>query len=427
LKIENQIRKITGLIKKGLLHVFIGNLSSKIFRFLSSIFVARLVDKSQYGAWSYAYNIYSLILLFDGLGIASGVIQYCAKEKDEKKSLLILNFGKRFGGYVNLVISFITFMTAFFAPLKIPSARFYLVGISFVPPIRIIYTVTIQYIRARKKAQMYGYVTSFNAAIYLIVVLLTTPFIDIWGLVIAEYLVIMFSLLILARQIPKLEHFERIVNSLDHSMKTEIIKYSFVANLSNVMSQLLYLIDTFLVGQILGKADILASYKVGTLIPYNLNFIPLALMTFFYPYFASKSDDRMWVRKKAGELVKTLMIINAIISISVILFANYITYFLFGSKYSDSVIILRILMIGYFFAATFRIPFGNLIASLGEVRINLINSIISGLSNIVLDVFLILKYGVIGAAMVTVLVFVLSSMISVYAFLKLTKPETIDR
>lgn len=420
---KNWIEKIISLVKKGLLHVFVGDLSSKILRFLSVVFVTRLVDKSQYGAWSYAYNIYSLILLFDGLGIASGVLQYCAREKDEKRSLLILNFGKRFGGYVNFVVSVITLMISLYAPLKISSARFYLLGLSFVPLIRIIYLVTIQYVRARKNAQLYGYVTSFNAAIYLIVVLLTVPFIGVWGLATAEYLVVVLSLLFLAKWIPWLGYPERMEGELDQGVKRDIVKYSLVANLSNVMSQLLYLIDVFLVGQILGKADILASYKVGTLIPYNLNFIPLALITFFYPYFASKSDDRLWVRKKAGEFIRVLMVINAVISLSFMLFANYITYFLFGDKYSDSAIILRILMIGYFFAATFRIPFGNFIASLGEVRINLINSIISGLSNIVLDVFLISKYGAMGAALATVLVFILSSTISVFAFLRLTRPK----
>lgn len=419
MEMRNSIEKIFNLIKKGLLHVFVGDLSSKVLRFVSSVVVARLVDKNEYGVWSYAYNIYSLILLFDGLGVASGVLQYCAREKDEKRSLFILRFGRKFGGYVNLLISFATLVMALFAPLKFYSARLYLVAISLVPPIRILYTVTLQYIRAKKRAQTYGYITFFYAAVYLLSVVLTVPIIGVWGLAISEYTVVLLSSFVLKGQVPNIADSER--DSLGSDLKKEIVRYSVVANLSNIMSQLLYLIDTFLVGQILGKADILASYRVGTLIPYNLNFIPLSLITFFYPYFASKSDDKLWVREKAGQLLKFLAIVNAAIAVSIILFGDYITYFLYGNKYSDSAIVLKVLMVGYFFAATFRIPLGNLIASLGEVRVNLINSVITGLSNIVLDILLILKYGAIGAAIATVLVFVLSSAISVYAFLKLTK------
>ncbi|WP_233185651.1 oligosaccharide flippase family protein [Thermotoga sp. SG1] len=415
---KNLLETTTNLIRKGLLHVFVGDLSYKVLRFLSSIAVARLVDKDQYGVWNYAYNIYSLILLFDGLGIASGVIQYCAKEKDEKRSFLILKFGKRFGGYVNLLISFITLMMALFAPLKFPSARLYLIGISFVPPVRIFYNVTIQYIRARKRAKVYGYLTFSYAAVYLLFILLTIPFMNVWGLVVSEYAVILLSLLISKRLIPRISE-EKV--SLDNGLKKEIVKFSIVANLSNVMSQFLYLIDTFLVGQILGKADVLASYKVGTLIPYNLNFIPAALITFFYPYFATKSDDKLWVRKKAFQFLKALAVLNSLIVVLFILFGDHITHLLFGNKYSDSAIILKILMIGYFFAATFRIPLGNFIASLGKVKINLINSIVTGFSNIILDILLILNYGVIGAAFATVSVFILSSTINLYAFLRLTK------
>ncbi|WP_038042239.1 lipopolysaccharide biosynthesis protein [Thermosipho africanus] len=107
MKIKNTVENTIILIKKGLLHVFFGDLSSKVFRFLSMIVMTRLLDKEQYGIWNYAYNIYSLILLFDGLGIASGVLQYCSKERNERKRFLIFKFGKSFGEYVNLFISFL--------------------------------------------------------------------------------------------------------------------------------------------------------------------------------------------------------------------------------------------------------------------------------------------------------------------------------
>jgi O-antigen/teichoic acid export membrane protein len=384
------------------------------------IVMTRLLDKEQYGIWNYAYNIYSLILLFDGLGIASGVLQYCSKERNERKRFLIFKFGKSFGEYVNLFISFFTLILALLAPLKFSSARLYLLAISFLPTIRILYTISIQYIRASKRAKTYGYVTFFYAVSYFVFVLLTVPIFDVWGIIVSEYVVILFSLLFLKNQIHEVSNFYE-EERLESGFKKEILRFSVVANLTNIMSHLLYLLDTFLVGQIIGKAEILASYKVATLIPYNLNFIPMALMTFFYPYFAEKSYDKFWIRKNTGKLIKMLFFINAIIVIFIILFSDYVIYFLFGDKYSDSSMILKVLMIGYFFAGTLRIPLGNIIASLGKVKINLVNSIITGLSNIVLDIILILKYGAIGAAIATVLVFVLSSVINVYAFLKLTK------
>jgi O-antigen/teichoic acid export membrane protein len=77
----------------------------------------------------------------------------------------------------------------------------------------------------------------------------------------------------------------------------------------------------------------------------------------------------------------------------------------------------RILAFGYLIAGTFRIPAGNILASLGKVKMNLWNAIISGSANIVLDVLLIKAYGAVGAAVATVLVFVISSFVS-YLYLE---------
>ena len=72
----------------------------------------------------------------------------------------------------------------------------------------------------------------------------------------------------------------------------------------------------------------------------------------------------------------------------------------------------RILSLGYLIAATFRIPAGNVIASLRKVKVNFYNSIVSGSANVVLDIILIKRYGSNGAAIATVLIFIISSIIS---------------
>ncbi len=85
---------------------------------------------------------------------------------------------------------------------------------------------------------------------------------------------------------------------------------------------------------------------------------------------------------------------------------------LFGAKYLDAVPVFRILMLGYFVASTFRIPSGNALSAIGKLRVNFWNAVISGITNILLDVVMIKLYGAIGAAYATVIVYVISSVIS---------------
>ena len=66
-------------------------------------------------------------------------------------------------------------------------------------------------------------------------------------------------------------------------------------------------------------------------------------------------------------------------------------------------------MAGYFFSATFQTPSQNIIYTQRKVRVNLIITVLSGIANCFLDVFLILRYGSIGAAWATTLVHVIKS------------------
>jgi O-antigen/teichoic acid export membrane protein len=91
---------------------------------------------------------------------------------------------------------------------------------------------------------------------------------------------------------------------------------------------------------------------------------------------------------------------------------------LFGKKYMPSVEIFQILLLGFLFTGTLRIPIGNFISSLGLVKYNLLISIFSGILNLILDYFFILKYGTIGAAYSTVSVMLFSSLLGVFFVLK---------
>jgi len=136
-------------------------------------------------------------------------------------------------------------------------------------------------------------------------------------------------------------------------------------------------------------------------------------MTFAYPYFARHWQEKAWVKQKYWKMTKQLAVVNGLVSAFLFIFAPLIIRIVFGTQYLDSVVPFRILAIGFFIAATFRIPAGNTLVAIGKIKVNFINSVISGIANIVLDIVLIYQYGATGAAVATVIVFVVSSVISV--------------
>ena len=233
------------------------------------------------------------------------------------------------------------------------------------------------------------------------------------GIVIANYISYIISIIIGLRYLKETDLNEKVEEYvLNKYEKIKFIKFSITASLTNCISQMLYLLDTFLVGYIIGSSAIIAIYKNATLIPFNLNFIPLSIMVFIYPYFSRNNKNKLWMKEKYYKLVAFLFVFNSILVSVLYILAPVIIKVLFGEMYLEAVTTFRILLIGYLIAGTLTIPSGNILFSIKKVKINLYNSIFTGILNIVLDIVLIYRYGHIGAAIATVTVFIVSSVIS---------------
>ena len=88
----------------------------------------------------------------------------------------------------------------------------------------------------------------------------------------------------------------------------------------------------------------------------------------------------------------------------------------------DAVPVLRVLTLGYFFSGTFRTLSVNLLAAFRRVRYGLFISVVSCISDIVLNYYLILRFGMIGAAYATLAVDIITAALSfIYVFILLRK------
>ncbi|MBE6055081.1 MAG: polysaccharide biosynthesis protein [Clostridium sartagoforme] len=402
--------EIKSILGKGLIQIFSANFINKIVQFMTVLFLTNIISVNEYGAFSYAQNTMNFALLLEGLGVTAGILQYSSVEKNNKEKYKFFSFGIKIGFVFNFLVSILLIIYALFGPVAIESSRQYLFIMAFIPVLNITYNAIQAYLRASLRNKDFSRLTVFNTFIYFIATVSLSYLMGANGLILGMYIAYLSTVILGAyfiREDIMLFKFSKIDNKNE---KVKFLKYSIVTVLSNAMSQILYLLDTQLIGVFTKDEAILASYKVATTIPFNITFIPLSLLIFAYPYFAQNKENKKWIKEKLSLLIKGLGIVNLVITIGGIVLAKPIFYFLFP-KYMDSISCFRILMIGYFISGTFRIPYGNILASLGDVRANLINAIFSGVANIILDIVLIINYGSIGAAYATLIVFIVSSII----------------
>jgi len=403
-------KEIKDILSKGLIQIFSANFVNKIIQFTTVLLLTQIISVTEYGSFTYAQNTMNFALLLEGLGVTSGILQYSSIASEPSEKYKFFGFGVKLGFLFNMLISVFLMLYSLWGPVAISSSRHYLFIMSFIPLFSIMYNTIQSYLRSTLRNKEYSRLTVFNTVAYFIFTVSLSYMMGANGLVLGMYIAyfstVILGFYIIRKDIKKF----KFINIKDKSIKFQFIKYSVVTVLSNAMSQILYLLDAQLIGIFTQSEELLANYKVATTIPFNINFIPMSLMVFVYPYFANNKDNKQWVKEKLSKLVKALGALNLLISLGGILLAKPIFYIVFP-KYKEAINVFRILMVGYFVTGTFRIPFGNILASLGNVKANLINAIITGSLNIVLDVVLISKYGSIGAAFTSLSVAIVSSII----------------
>lgn len=410
------LQEIKEILKKGLIQIFSANIINKVVQFITVAFLTQILSKKDYGAFTYAQNLMSFVLLFEGAGVTTGILQYCSISKDDKEKIGIFKYGVNVGIIVNIVLSIGVFLYGIFGKFPIEESRGPLMLLACVPIFSVVFNAIQVYLRSIFKNTEFSILTSFNTIVYFIATVGLSYIMSIKGLIIGMYIAYVATICLGAWFIRKDIFNNRNIKISADFDKVRFLKYSIVTVLTNAMSQVLYLLDTQLIGVFTKDEVVLASYKVATTIPFNLIFLPTSIMVFAYPYFAQNKNNKVWIKNRVSQLTKILLVINSVIGIGGIIFSDLILS-IFGKEYLDAKACFIVLMIGYIVAGTFRVPYGNILASLGLIKANFINAVFSGIANIILDVVLIIKYGSIGAAYATLIVFIISSIIH-FIFIK---------
>ncbi len=413
------------LYRIGFAHIFTTSVINKLLSLITNMVIVRVLSKSDYGMYSYAYNIVTIVLIVSDLGTRMARFQYCCETNDPAERKAITRFLMSIGTVSNIVFSVGTFLYATFLPLSIPGGKFALQMLSATYLFQYYYDQTCYGFRIEKDNKRYAFLTNINSIGYGVSVCVGAWLFGIAGMVSGKYISFVLPVVIgLCLMKKQTDGNAGHTATLSAIKKREMVKYGLLIVLTNSVSSVLSYFDTYLVGRIITDELVLADYKVATVIPHALNFIPLCCMTMIYPYFVEHKDDKKWIIQNTHKIQLLLGAVGSVISAGGFLLAPYIIKFVFGEQYLTAVPVFRILIATFFIACTFRIPTGNILSMMHLVKVNFWLSVGECVINIAADVLLIHKYGSIGAAYATFIITVLSSLFSgIYFHLFLNKQK----
>lgn len=400
------------LLRTGFFSVFFSNVLCKVLTFIGGMVIVRLLSKSDYGEYTYVMNCYGMLVLLNDLGCCGAAVQFCSENHADAKRfhgffIYGLTRGMAFSGLTALLL----LVSPWFYPFKEAEAARLAQSLCLMPFLSTASAFLLENLRLHLKYTLYGAVNLFQTVTHYLVILPMTHWIGVRGAVFSNYVITLLVLLFtLALSRGKLD-LSRESGALTVQDRRDFLRLAFASQLNNGVAQALVMLDVFFIGIFILDNEVISSYKIASTIPSALAFIPRAVVTYVGPHFARNNRDLPWVRSHYAKLTLASAGVSLLITLGGIAVSPWMIPLVFGRQYEDAVPCFIVLMIGYFFYATFQCPTQNIIYTQRKVRINIIVTFLSGAANCVLDPLLIFYFGSIGAACATTAVHIIASIL----------------
>lgn len=417
--------KLKNELRDGLFYILLGGLFTKVVGFLSSVLVIRFLPKLDYGNYVSANNLYSYLAVFIGMGFAPAILQFCSMAGDGEKKRIYC-FTLRRGTAFNFLLSVVVMVLAAIRWKSSAEVGQYLAMMSCIPFFSYFSSYFQIILRIKNLNREYSYVGMADAASMLMVNLVFSRVIGVVSLVLSQYVACIISAVLSVYFLKRAGEYDIPFASgeLERSTKREVEQYALLGAVTNFTSNILVLIDITCLDMMTSDPQLLAGYKVANTIPSALLFIPSSMIVYYYPKLVRLYSENLKEFKGEIRVIRrTLMGVSGIIAVGMFIFAPLIINIVFGEQYGESVGLFRVLCLNFFIFSSLRKLYGNAMAIIKKINVNLINTTLSGVLNIVLNIILINTYGAMGAAIATIIVSVFTTAFSVIFFQLFLKRE----
>lgn len=416
---EGDIHTSLEKIAKSSFVVLLGIFISKILAYFYRIVIARSFGPEEYGLYSLAIMVLGLFVAIAGLGLSEGVLRFVAvfrAKKDKNKIRHIFSLSLRICLATSIIAGIVLFLFA--EPISLTLFKNsglipYLKILSFLMPFSVLLGILLSTIRSYEKVNWYIFiyyillnVINFGTLLLFLALNLERKAI-IFSYFAGIFVIFLVSFFILKKYSKEVFGKNNLSKEEQKRTFSEIVKYSWPLIALNLSSYLLTWIDSFFIGIYNGAYDV-GIYNVAVPIA-GLLVIPSALFSqLFFPIIVREIENKNYVlvENLSKQVSKWILILNLPLLGIIIFFPGAIINLLFGAKYLGAENALRLLAIGTFIFQQAAVSKETLYA-LGRSKKILYNFLFASILNLVLNFFLVPRYGINGAAAATMLCYII--------------------
>lgn len=397
--------KLSVLWKTGAIHIMLGSFINKFVSMFGSIVIVRLLSKQEYGVLSYIENLYSYAYVIAGLGLSNALLRYVILAKSPEKKYKYFNFCTKNGFFFNLLlVTLVMIINTFYNhPAEFTNARLLLWILILELPLQHIIDDILLMERGNFSNFRFTYFSLFSSVAIILTRIVSALLFGIYGVILTQVIVYFLICLFFLKLTTKKYKQDIKEIQFSKSEKVNIFLYSIQYMITNGLWTIFMLNDTYLLGKLTESAAVLADYRVAYVIPAAISIFSNAIGTYISPYFVKNENNLKWVKKYFLLTFLFTAIFIGILTLGVGILGKPLISIIYGDNYLNIVPLMRLLLLSAFINCGLRYTSANLLASMGQIKYNMIISILGMVLQISLDLILIPEFDAYGAAITSII------------------------
>jgi O-antigen/teichoic acid export membrane protein len=403
--LDRDLQRSIKVIAKGAGITFIGIIGGNLLGTVNQALLGRFLGVSDYGHFNLGLSVVNIAQAFAILGLSGGIARFIPFHLKKGEMAVVkstIQFSLRFVFLLSLAIAAVLFL--FSRPIAFRLFRdpsFHLVLKLFLLgfPLIVLPNVLQAIIRAFKAMGYKLFIFDLGMKIIRIAIFLLFIFFGqaLPGAITAYFGGLFFALcsslaVIRKKLFPHYRKYPRI------PIAKRLLSFSWPLGLTGLTSLVETRSEVILMGYFLTSRDI-GIFAPALVIAQMLANVSRSFEFIFLPvvseFFARENKTQLAIVFKS--VSKWLFIILLLALLFIIAFPKDIILLLYGKDYAQSWLPLIILAVGFAIGTSVSLA-GNILVAAGHTKLSLASEIIGGVTSIVLNLVLIPRYRILGAA-----------------------------
>jgi O-antigen/teichoic acid export membrane protein len=205
---------------------------------------------------------------------------------------------------------------------------------------------------------------------------------------------------------------------VERSYAREMLDYGLRSHFANILAFFNYRADVFLLNLLAGAGPV-GIYSVAVAIGERLWLLPNSVSTVLLPRIASMEGSEKERKLLTPMMSRYVLWFSLLLAIPVFLLANWGIVLLYSEEFAQSALALRLLLPGIVAMSVTKI-LANDISGRGHPGINSYQSAVTFAVNVILNLFLIPRFGVSGVAVASSISYSLLAILKIITYFRMT-------